>query len=634
MQTSEIRFGGVVLGLFVLALTGGGPSPAHAADGGRAAPSQKGEARRSKNPAQVRLEAAVKLLRSEQYEQAVVDLARFVATERTHRIEARYHLGKALYRMDLLHSALSQFERILAKGPKGRFYDASLEWCLFIGRKMVADHAVNEVVARYAQGGFPKPYRDEFRFRLARFHYARALAIETGEAASRLGEAEVKETRTGGISIRGDLFGEKDPFGEDAAPPPPPTRDVVSARKKRGGGLSFDEDLFGDPVERKPKPVKPPKKKKRRRTSAQETALTSQEHTEAAVRFVKRVGVESEFGSRSRFLEALLLYKQGKENEALEAFKTVVRMTRKRDDPEASALREAAFFQLARAHYGAQQPTFSRFYYRKVDRDSLQWLDALYEASWASFRLGDFEKALGNLLTVHAPFFDGVYLPESHILKAVIYYENCRYVEAKDILTEFLARHEPVLQELKKMTAEAQSAERYYEMLANLRSPDFAQADRRKAQTLARVLEIALADPELERLDASYREVEQERERIMDLRGPLSTSPFKKQVLVHLARVQKSLGQNAGRAVKNQLEREKVQIKELVQQAIRINIETSRSEQERIESQLREVQSRPKRVTREFVEWTDDEKVVWPFDGEYWRDELGTYEITLAHSCR
>ena len=72
----------------------------------------------------------------------------------------------------------------------------------------------------------------------------------------------------------------------------------------------------------------------------------------------------------------------------------------------------------------------------------------------------------------------------------------------------------------------------------------------------------------------------------------------------------------------------------MIEQAIRIDIETSRAEQERIESKLRDVQTTPASRTNEFIEWTDDEKLVWPFNGEYWRDELGTYQLTLANTCR
>ena len=31
---------------------------------------------------------------------------------------------------------------------------------------------------------------------------------------------------------------------------------------------------------------------------------------------------------------------------------------------------------------------------------------------------------------------------------------------------------------------------------------------------------------------------------------------------------------------------------------------------------------------------TDDEKIYWPFAGEYWEDELGTYQYSLGQGCK
>ncbi|MEL7368053.1 MAG: hypothetical protein AAFN74_04005, partial [Myxococcota bacterium] len=152
--------------------------------------------------------------------------------------------------------------------------------------------------------------------------------------------------------------------------------------------------------------------------------------------------------------------------------------------------------------------------------------------------------------------------------------------------------------------------------------------------TLAQVLDIALSDAELGRLDGAYRSVGAEMARLDRTNAAFKSSRLHAVLTKILDRAQKRLAKAAGRAVKNQLERERQAINQLIKQAIRIDIETARSEQERIESQLRAVQMRPKKVAKPIVEWTDDEKVVWPFEGEYWRDELGTYELTLAHSCR
>jgi outer membrane protein assembly factor BamD (BamD/ComL family) len=581
-----------------------------------------------KDPVREKLDASVRLLRSEDYGQAASQLFGFVEDNSKFKEEAQYNLAKSLYRMGLLHSSLHYFSGLLSQGPKNRFYSSSLEWSLFIGRKMVDDNAVNELVAKFSNGNFPEEYRDEFYFRLARFHYVRALAIESGEISGDLGEEKVQEKSTGGLSISGDMFGD-DPFAD-------PPEDEAKPKKKKG--LSIDEDIFGfgddEPAPKKKKRKKKKKSKaKKRRATKGKLALTPQEHIESASRFVKGVKNESEFGARARFLEALIAYKTGKENQALKAFKTVVGLTSDSDTRADRTLREAAFFQLARTHFGAQQPTFSTFYYSKVDRDSFEWLDSLYEASWAEFRLGDYEKALGNLLTVHAPFFTEQYYPESHILKAVIYYENCRYPEAKTILTDFLGRYEPVLKELERLATEPQSADEYYAILKNLKNEDLVEAGTSEGRILAQVLDIALADPELTRLDASHHEVSDELEQVRG-NGALSGTGLADTLDRLLEDARTALARDAGRAVKNKLQRERGSIKGLIQQAIRIDIETSRSEQERIESQLREVQSRPKSIEKEFVEWADDEKLVWPFEGEYWRDELGTYELTLAHSCR
>lgn len=605
------------------------------------------EAQAREEPARGRLDAAAALLRSEAYAQAAVELQEVMESEPSLADEARYQLAKALYRMGHHHSSLHHFALLLEKGPGSRHYKSSLEWCLFLSRKMVDDGSVNDVVARFATGEFSKEYRDEFLFRLARFHFARALAIETGAIAGQLGETRVEETVTGGMSFQGDLFGdptpppEKKPEPEPAPAPirgkkgpapkkaaPPAAPKVV---KKEGGGLSFDDDLFGEPE--KPKTAAAAAPDKGPAAAPAKPTLTAKEHTEAAQRFVMRVEEASKYGARAKYLEGLVLYKQGKENEALDAFKAVVRMTRDGKTKSEEKLREAAFFQLARTHFGAQQPSFSIFYYDKVDRDSWAWLDALYEASWAEFRLGSYEKALGNLLTLHSPFFEDQYYPESQILKAVIYYENCRYPEAKQILADFLKRYEPVLEELKRLTAKEMEAAQYYESLENLRSRDLAESQGEKAAILGQVLDIALSDSELTRLDRAYKEVSKELS-TLEADAVLVSSRAGTQLKDVLSGKREELAREAGRAVRSQLEREREAIKTLIQQAIRIDIETSRSEQERIESQLRDVQSRPKRMDKTFVEWADDEKLVWPFEGEYWRDELGTYELTLAHSCR
>ena len=35
-----------------------------------------------------------------------------------------------------------------------------------------------------------------------------------------------------------------------------------------------------------------------------------------------------------------------------------------------------------------------------------------------------------------------------------------------------------------------------------------------------------------------------------------------------------------------------------------------------------------------FSSAVSDEHLYWPYDGEFWRDELGTYTYTMTKGCR
>jgi len=656
------------------------PSPSPAPASGLGGLGQVAEQQAS--PDQQRFDAALRLFREEQYAPAAVAFFELSSdpAAATQKDAAEYNLGKSLYRLKLHHSALQAFEKILARGPAGKYYRSAQEWSLFIARKIAGNDRVLETVAKFGDGKFPEEHKNEFRFELARYHYTRAIAIESGAEIGNLGEARSEETATGGLSVKGDVFSDEEGGGADD----PKDEDVT---KKKGGGLSVGGDIFGgddsepapgdapksekkkkskkhkkkgknkhgdveeEEVEAPPPPPPPVEKapekpkvdpaaaaaaaaaaKKKEPTSPD--GFTVKEHLESAAKYLQQVDASSDMSAKAKFLEGVLMYRDKRDNDALDAFKSVVRMTKPGSPQEDRYLRQLAFFQLARAHFGAKQPSFSIHYYSKIRRLTYEWLEAMYEGSWAEFRLGNYEKALGNLLTLHSPFFRDQYFPESLILKAVVYYENCRYPEAKDILTDFQKRYEPVYEELKSLTARSQQADKYYEILANLRGGETAPDGQGKAEILSQILGIALSDTELQRLDEAAREVDAEL-KSFDGAGPVfAQSRLRSSLDEQLQVVRAEYQKEAGRAVKRTLETERESIKTLIQQAIRIDIETARAEQERIESTLRDVQSSPKDVEREFVEWADDEKLVWPFVDEYWRDELGTYEVALGHSCR
>jgi TolA-binding protein len=332
--------------------------------------------------------------------------------------------------------------------------------------------------------------------------------------------------------------------------------------------------------------------------------------------------------AKAKFVEGLVRYAQSDDAGASESFKEVVRLTNpkrgRRADPE---LRELAFLQLARIHYQNRQNRYAIFYYDKMPWGGESWLEGLWEASYAYYRVGDYEKTLGNLLTLQSPYFKDEYFPESYVLKAIVYYENCRYPEARLVLENLSTLYEPVYDELVRITGTPQPAAAYYDLVG---------LDHQGGSAVGRkIRKLALNDQNVRRLVQSVGEVEREMDVGVGERGKgLRDSPLGKRLLQQLAAEKAALVEEAGARTRAELEYERDGLRTLLAQALRIQIEVSRKEREALEGSL--AAGYQVEVVRDlkYSYAVSDEHLYWPYEGEFWRDELGTYSYTLTRGCK
>ncbi len=355
---------------------------------------------------------------------------------------------------------------------------------------------------------------------------------------------------------------------------------------------------------------------------------------EEARKLVLQVPRGDRFYGKVKYLQGTIDFKEGAFPQALESFKEVVRANNPRGGYADAHQRALAFMQLARTHYGHKQNRYAIFYYDKVERGSDQWLEALFESSWAHFRIGQYERALGNLITLSSPFFKDEYFPEALILKAVVYFENCRYKEARAILEEFEQTYMPVHNELEKITAQKSDSQGYWDMLAEIQRRNVESGGRGSTVLLERIFKLALSDKDLKAANDSILEVEKEQDTIGGLGDRFRYSDLAKSLNEGLKAERAALAQKAGVLAKSKLENELTQLKDLLGQALRIKFETTDMEKRALEDELA---GGPKLVQLKNYKFScavGDERECWPYEGEYWRDELGTYEYTLTKGCK
>ncbi|MFZ5438607.1 MAG: adventurous gliding motility protein GltC [Myxococcota bacterium] len=346
------------------------------------------------------------------------------------------------------------------------------------------------------------------------------------------------------------------------------------------------------------------------------------------------------FYARAKYLEGLAYFREGKLETALETMKEVVRATRVAEGPmtaeakQMKALRELAFMQLARTHYGARQNRYAIFYFSKIERGGAQWLESLFEASWAHYRIGQYEQALGNLVTLSSPFFRDEYFPEALILKAVVYFENCRYREALTIIEDFENIYGPVQEELEVLVNKNMEATEYFNVLDDVRKKNkTGQKLKGTDEILERILNLALTDKDLKKTVDSIAELEGEMDAIGEKGDTFKYSNLSKQVIEQLKTQRQTLISKAGLMAKAKLDFELGQLKTLRANGLRIKFETTSKEKDFLEQMLQA--GGQKSVVKDYKYRTDvpDDYLYWPYVGEYWRDELGTYQYTLTKGC-
>ncbi len=72
--------------------------------------------------------------------------------------------------------------------------------------------------------------------------------------------------------------------------------------------------------------------------------------------------------------------------------------------------------------------------YELVSREHPLWVDSLIEKGWAQIKLGDFAGAIGNMFTLHSPFFKDAFIPESYVIRTIGYLNLCQFGDANSTL--------------------------------------------------------------------------------------------------------------------------------------------------------------------------------------------------------
>ena len=100
--------------------------------------------------------------------------------------------------------------------------------------------------------------------------------------------------------------------------------------------------------------------------------------------------------------------------------------------------------------------------------------------------------------------------------------------------------------------------------------------------------------------------------------------------------LQRSLAVNeAGDLARRRIKRLTEELSQLIKRVIKIEYEILAGQKGELEEEVKQEQQiiQTGGMHRADEIRADDEHVIWPFNGEYWRDELGYYRVKIVNKC-
>lgn len=369
---------------------------------------------------------------------------------------------------------------------------------------------------------------------------------------------------------------------------------------------------------------------------------------EEAIRLFGKVSPQSKHYVYGQFFSGVSYVQLRKSVPAVKAFQRIETALDEgvRGVEDEERLRDLAYLSQARTYYSSaiklnpetnapsvneEKLSAAVKYWNQIETASEYWLDALFEESWAYFMAGQYPKALGNIHTIEAPYFPGSFYPEAQILKAVIYFYNCNYEAATTVVARFNKKYIPIRDELNKVLARYEGegqAEAFYKFLLEVQS---GKAD--LPPSIRGIVEQSLSDRQLLRNIEYVKTLEQESALFGKAPGNFRTSGVGQYVQDRLAEARQRAIRNAGELAKSRYRRNISALEEHLRNGEKILIDITAAQRNLLDEKLKAGQVTAADSKIYGVVNPDEEHVIWPFDGEYWRDELGFYRQVVESAC-
>ncbi len=360
-----------------------------------------------------------------------------------------------------------------------------------------------------------------------------------------------------------------------------------------------------------------------------EIKLKNKNYSDAITNFSK-VQYGSSNYNQSVFNKGLAQLEMGQANQALQTFQNLLNLRAKAGVTDTNKV--AAQLAIARTLYQMQDWEASVQAYSQVPRDHFLWHDALFEQSWALLRAARFRSVLSNFQSLHSSYYEDFYIPESLLLRAIVYLYICKYDEMEKVLSLFEKTYNPVRARITSTlnnNGDSMSLYNEVEKASQMKKSD----DLKVSTRLPYMVLKSISDEGNVRRSLSYiRRLNEEKQKIEESPNLRSSNFGLYGVKVINTRL-KNTKLAIGDMVRAHLQNMQLELKDLYEQASLIRYEMINGQKESLRKKMagKTLATVDEEIDRDF--YIQNGYEYYPFQGEYWLDEIGNYHYLGKQSC-
>ena len=352
----------------------------------------------------------------------------------------------------------------------------------------------------------------------------------------------------------------------------------------------------------------------------------------AAKRAFSRLGKSNPHYIQARYYLGVIHNIQKKRQKAFGVFRSIYLGDFRADPDVVSNVKRLSMLNMARLYYALENFDKAIRLYERVPRLSPQYPAAMHEAAWAYFMSqGKENEALGHTLTLTSPFFEDDWLPEVPLIEALTYYTICEYKEVESRLDGFKAKYEPVQRQIEKLlpenTSDLNAAGKLYKKL-------YTRGDPTHRKLPASVYSAIEANNQFAGPHNRVLQIQKELALARSQKAGWAGKAIGKAVVKNLKKEHRIYMKLAGIQLTNELARIRDQIADLMGQEALLRFEMVSGEYKKAERNFRNPDLANVDEQVEFDFATNYKKIYWPFNDEFWEDELGYIVRAETGDCK